>query len=96
MSPRTHRATRLDPEVRRELILDAAERVLTDRLPAGDVSRSVTLYTSSFSVGVGLSFLVSQLVADRQVLRIAKGDRERVVFVCDGHDAIHLGHRVGD
>lgn len=26
--------TRLDPEVRRELILDAAERVLTDRLPA--------------------------------------------------------------
>jgi predicted MFS family arabinose efflux permease len=30
----------------------------------GDTSRSVTLYTSSFSVGVGLSFLVSQLVAD--------------------------------
>jgi predicted MFS family arabinose efflux permease len=40
-------------------------KALTDRLPAGDVSRSVTLYTSSFSVGVGLSFLVSQLVADR-------------------------------
>jgi predicted MFS family arabinose efflux permease len=39
-------------------------KALTDRLPTGDVSRSVTLYTSSFSVGVGLSFLVSQLVAD--------------------------------
>ena len=38
-------------------------KALTDRLPAGDVSRSVTLYTSSFSLGVGLSFLVSQLVA---------------------------------
>jgi MFS family permease len=32
-------------------------KALTDRLPRGDVSRSVTLYTSSFSVGVGLSFL---------------------------------------
>src|SRR3954449_12080207 len=40
-------------------------KALTDRLPPGDSSRSVTLYTSSFSVGVGLSFLVSQLVADR-------------------------------
>jgi predicted MFS family arabinose efflux permease len=40
-------------------------KALTDRLPAGDTSRSVTLYTASFSVGVGLSFLVSQLVADR-------------------------------
>ena len=40
-------------------------KALTDRLPAGDVSRSVTLYTSSFSFGVGLSFLVCQLVADR-------------------------------
>jgi predicted MFS family arabinose efflux permease len=39
-------------------------KALVDRLPPGDVSRSVTLYTSSFSVGVGLSFLVSQLVAD--------------------------------
>ena len=28
------------------------------------MSRAVTLYTSSFSLGVGLSFLVSQLVAD--------------------------------
>jgi len=40
-------------------------KALTDRLPPGDASRSVTLYTSSFSVGVGLSFLVSQLIADR-------------------------------
>jgi len=39
-------------------------KALTDRLPPGDSSRSVTLYTSSFSVGVGLSFLVSQLAAD--------------------------------
>ena len=40
-------------------------KALTDRLPTGDVSRSVTLYTSSFSFGVGLSFLVCQLVAER-------------------------------
>jgi predicted MFS family arabinose efflux permease len=39
-------------------------KALTDRLPPGDTSRAVTLYTSSFSLGVGLSFLVSQLVAD--------------------------------
>lgn len=39
-------------------------RALTDRLEPGDVSRSVTLYTSSYSLGVGLSFLVSQWVAD--------------------------------
>ena len=39
-------------------------KALTDRLPPGDISRSVTIYTSSFSVGVGLSFLVSQVVAD--------------------------------
>jgi predicted MFS family arabinose efflux permease len=46
-------------------------KALTDRLPAGDVSRSVTLYTSSFSVGVGLSFLVSQLAADHLGWRAA-------------------------
>jgi MFS family permease len=40
-------------------------KALTDRLPAGDTSRSITLYTASFSVGVGLSFLVAQLVAER-------------------------------
>ena len=39
-------------------------KALTDRLPPGDTSRSVTLYTASFSVGVGLSYLVAQLVAD--------------------------------
>src|SRR5712672_566951 len=36
-------------------------KALTDRLPPGDALRSITLYTSSFSLGVGLSFLVSQL-----------------------------------
>ncbi len=40
-------------------------KALTDRLPPGDASRSITLYTSSFSFGVGLSFLVSQIVADQ-------------------------------
>jgi MFS family permease len=39
-------------------------RALTDRLDPGDASRSVTLYTASYSLGVGLSFLVSQVVAD--------------------------------
>ena len=39
-------------------------KALADRLPDRDTSRSITLYTSSFSVGVGLSFLVAQLVAD--------------------------------
>ena len=36
---------------------------LTDLAP-GDASRAITLYTSSFSLGVGLSFLISQLVAE--------------------------------
>jgi predicted MFS family arabinose efflux permease len=40
-------------------------KALTDRLPAGDTSRAVTLYTSSFSFGVGISFLIAQVVADR-------------------------------
>lgn len=39
-------------------------RALTDRLPAHDTSRSITLYTSSYTVGVGFSFLLSQLIAD--------------------------------
>jgi hypothetical protein len=39
-------------------------KALADRLPVGDTSRSITLYTGSFSIGVGLSFLVSQPVAD--------------------------------
>ncbi|WP_439574655.1 MFS transporter [Phreatobacter sp.] len=38
-------------------------KALTDRLDSGDASRSVTLYTSSFSLGVALSFLVSQVLA---------------------------------
>jgi MFS family permease len=39
-------------------------RALTDRLDTADGSRAITLYTATFSVGVGLSFLVSQWVAD--------------------------------
>jgi predicted MFS family arabinose efflux permease len=39
-------------------------KALTDRLAPGESSRAITLYTSSFSFGVGLSFLVSQLVAE--------------------------------
>jgi len=39
-------------------------KALTDRLAPGDSSRAITFYTSSFSLGVGLSFLVSQLVAE--------------------------------
>src|SRR5690606_30429559 len=46
-------------------------KALTDRLPPGDASRSITLYTSSFSFGVGLSFLVTQLVADQLGWRMA-------------------------
>jgi predicted MFS family arabinose efflux permease len=39
-------------------------KALTDRLPSENASRAITLYTSSFSLGVGLSFLLAQLVAD--------------------------------
>lgn len=39
-------------------------RALTDRLSAQETSRSITLYTSSYTVGVGFSFLLSQLIAD--------------------------------
>ena len=39
-------------------------KALTDRMGPGDSSRSVTLYTSSFSFGVGISFLIAQLGAD--------------------------------
>lgn len=39
-------------------------KALTDRLGSGDISRSVTLYTATFSFGVGLSFLIAQLSAD--------------------------------
>jgi len=39
-------------------------RALTDRLDSTDSSRAVTLFTGSFSLGVGLSFLASQVIAD--------------------------------
>jgi predicted MFS family arabinose efflux permease len=48
-------------------------KALTDRLAPGDSSRAVTLYTSSFSLGVGLSFLISQLVAEAWGWRAAFG-----------------------
>lgn len=48
-------------------------KALTDRLPPGDTSRAVTLYTSSFSLGVGVSFLAAQLIADAQGWRWAFG-----------------------
>ena len=46
-------------------------KALADRLSAADASRSITLYTGSFSVGVGLSFLVAQVVADNAGWRMA-------------------------
>ena len=46
-------------------------KALTDRLPPHESSRSITLYTSSFSVGVGLSFLVAQLAAEQLGWRAA-------------------------
>ncbi|BAT61661.1 hexuronate transporter [Variibacter gotjawalensis] len=39
-------------------------KALTDRMPPGESSRGVVFYTSAYSFGVGLSFLVSQVVAD--------------------------------
>lgn len=39
-------------------------KALTDRLGPGDISRSVTMYTATFSFGVGLSFLIAQLAAE--------------------------------
>ncbi|MBZ5782164.1 hypothetical protein K8366_24685, partial [Klebsiella aerogenes] len=38
-------------------------RALTDRIEAANASRSITLYTASYSLGVGFSFLVSLLDA---------------------------------
>jgi MFS family permease len=48
-------------------------RALTDRLEGQDTSRAVTLFTATFSLGVGVSFLVSQWVADRWGWRWAFG-----------------------
>jgi predicted MFS family arabinose efflux permease len=63
-------------------------KALADRLPAGDVSRSVTLYTASFSVGVGLSFLVAQIVADnygwRAAFYVTGAGPLIMIFVCLG------------
>lgn len=39
-------------------------RAMTDRLRSGDQSRSITIYTACFSLGVGQSFLATQLLAD--------------------------------
>ena len=46
-------------------------RALTDRLGPGEASRSVTLYTACFSLGVGLSFLACQLAAEHLGWRYA-------------------------
>ena len=46
-------------------------KALTDRLDPGESSRSLTFYTSAFSFGVGLSFLVCLLVADAFGWRLA-------------------------
>jgi predicted MFS family arabinose efflux permease len=50
-------------------------KALTDRLPPGESSRSITFYTSSYSFGVGMSFLVAQLAAEAWGWRAA-------FFVC--------------
>jgi MFS family permease len=46
-------------------------KALTDRIGNLELSRSVTLYTSCFSLGVALSFLVVQIVANRLGWRVA-------------------------
>src|ERR1700745_2921975 len=46
-------------------------KALADRLPAGDLSRSITLYTGSFSIWVGLSFLVLPPFSDAAGWRAA-------------------------
>jgi MFS family permease len=46
-------------------------KAMVDRLPPGDSSRSVTLYTATFSLGVGLSFLIAQIAADWRGWRFA-------------------------
>jgi MFS family permease len=46
-------------------------RAMTVRLGAGDHSRSITLYSACFSLGVGLSFLASQVIADGYGWRMA-------------------------
>ncbi len=46
-------------------------KALVDRLPAGETSRSITMYTATFSIGVGLSFLIAQLAAEKFGWRVS-------------------------
>lgn len=69
---RGHRATRLDPEVRRALILDAAERVLTSRLPA-----EVTFEEIADAADVSRG-LVYNYFKDRTGLLVALAERTLV------------------
>ncbi len=77
---RGHRATRLDPEVRRELILDAAERVLTARMPA-EVTFEEIADAAEVSRG-----LVYNYFKDRTGLLVALAERtlERLDREVDG------------
>lgn len=64
MARRGEQRTRLDPEVRRELILDAAERVLADRVPS-----SVTFEEIADAAGVSRA-LVYNYFKDRTGLLV--------------------------
>ncbi len=77
---RGHRATRLDPEVRRELILDAAERVLTSRNPA-DVTFEEIADAAEVSRGLDYNYF-----KDRTGLLVALAERthERLDREVDG------------
>ena len=78
-------------------------KALTDRLAPGDSSRAITLYTSSFSFGVGVSFLVSQLVAEAwgwrsaffRHRRRAAGDAHRLLAVAAGRTEAGVGTPAG-
>jgi MFS family permease len=59
-------------------------KALTDRLEPGDMSRSVTLYTATFSFGVGLSFLVAQLAAVTEPLLATFSAMVRIASSCTG------------
>src|SRR3954452_1096563 len=74
-------------------------KALTDRLPPGDASRAVTLYTSSFSFGVGFSFLVAQLAADvwdwRAAFLVTGIGPTAMMAACLGMGERHPEHRAG-
>lgn len=72
MRDTTHRSTRLDPEVRRQLILDAAERVLADRSPT-----DLTFEAVADAAGVSRA-LVHNYFRDRTALLLALGERSLV------------------